>query len=310
MGIRRDPGALDDLLALAGDQSSAVRAKAQAALGRLGDARVLDPLISGLGDPIWLVQWGAATGLETMAQQAVDQLVQRVNQADSAAPSNAIWLLDKLGDPVAIRPVMAARGTGEPAIWQRVVTEAVEAGDRTIAGSLIAALQNDDPRVREAAVEALAALGGRDAVIPVAELMSDPNWEVRLAAASTLARIGPSATDLMATAMREGNRNVRAGMANLLGKLQASEAVDALVQALEDPGRLVRANAAEALGRTGDPHAVNPLIRVMDDPDRGVRNNAAAALRLIGTPQALARVREWALERRRAAAALAGEAGG
>jgi HEAT repeat protein len=110
--------------------------------------------------------------------------------------------------------------------------------------------------------------------------------------------------------MREGNRNVRAGMANLLGKLQASEAVDALVQALEDPGRLVRANAAEALGRTGDPHAVNPLIRVMDDPDRGVRNNAAAALRLIGTPQALARVREWALERRRAAAALAGEAGG
>jgi HEAT repeat protein len=305
MGAKGDPDALDDLLALAADQSTAVRASALAALGRLGGEAVLDPLIGGLGQPSWLVQWGAAVGLEAMAAQAVDIIIERMNQADGAgAPDNAIWLLDKLGDPVAVRPVIAARGTGEPLIWQRVVTEAVEAGDRSITGSLIVALQNGNPRVRETAVEALAALGGREAVIPVTELMSDPNWEVRLSAAAMLARIGPSAMDLMTTALHEGNRSVRAGMANLLGKLQAPEAVDALVQALEDPGRLVQANAAEALGRIGDPRAVEALIRVMDvdDQDLGVRNSAAAALRRLGTPEALARVREWTLDRRRAAA--------
>jgi len=307
MGIRRDVAALDDLLALGEDQSTVVRAQALAALGQLDDERVLDRLISGLGDQSWLVQWGAASGLEAMARQAVDILIRRMD--DAGAPTNSIWLLDKLGEPEAVRHVIAAQGTSEPAIWQRVVTEAVEAGDRGITGSLIVALQNGNPRVRETATRALAALGGRDAVIPVAELMSDPNWEVRLTAASTLSRIGPSAMDLMATALREGNRTVRAGMASLLGKLQASEVVDALVRALEDPGRLVRANAAEALGRTGDPRAVDPLIRAMDDPDRGVRNNAAAALRRLGTPEALARVRKWTLERR-AAARLAGDAGG
>jgi HEAT repeat protein len=312
MGARRDPGMMNDLLALAEDSSTTVRAKALAALGQLGDERVVDQLISGLAyqDPI--VQWGAASGLEAMAEQAVDILIERMNQADGAeAPANAIWLLDKLGEPEAVRLVIAARGTGEPAIWQRVVTEAVEAGDRSITGSLIAALKNGNPRVRECAIDGLAVLGGRDAVIPVAELMSDPDWEVRLTAASTLSRIGPSAMDLMAAVFLEGNKNMRVGMASLLGRLQAPETVDALVQALQDPGRLVRANAAEALGRTGDPRAVNPLIQVMDDPDedRGVRNNAAAALRRLDTPEALARVRVWTLARRRAAARLAGEAG-
>jgi HEAT repeat protein len=309
MGTRHDPGTLDDLLVLATDSTYTVQAKALAALGRFGDERVLDPLISGLAHPYWVVRLGAASGLEAMAEQAAGILVDQVNQAE--APANAIWLLDKLGRPEAVRPVIAAWGTGEPAIWQRVVTEAIEAGDHSITGSLVTALQNGNPRIRETAVDGLAALGGRDAVLPVAELMSDPDWEVRLAAASTLARIGPLGTDLMASALLEGNKNVRAAMAGLLGRLQAPEAVDVLVRALEDPGRLVRANAAEALGRTGNPRAVAPLIRVMDEPDqdRGVRNNAAAALRRLGTPEALARVREWTLERRRAAARLADESG-
>ncbi len=309
MGARRDPSTLDGLLALAAESYLAVRVNALAALGQLGDERALDPLINALGNPYSVVQLGAARGLEAMAEQAVDILVNRMNQDE--APANAIWLLDKLGEPEAVRPVIAARGTGESAIWQRVVTEAIEAGDHSVTGSLVAALQNGNPRIRETAVDGLAALGGRDAVLPVAELMSDRDWEVRLAAAATLGRIGPLAMDVMATILREGNKNVRAATASLLGRMAAPEAVDALVQALQDPGLLVRANAAEALGRIGDPQAVDPLIRAMDEPDqdRGVRNNAAAALRRLGTPEALARVREWTLERRRAAARLAGEAG-
>ena len=173
-----------------------------------------------------------------------------------------------------------------------MVAEAAEAGDRTVMGSLVAALREGNPRVRESAAEALAALGDRDAVIPLAGLLGDPDWEVRLAAASTLCRIGSSAMDLMTTLLREGNRNVRAGVANLLGKLQAAEAVDPLMQALDDSGRLVRANAAVALGRIGESRAVNSLIHSMQDPDRGVRNNAAAALCRIGTPEALATVRD------------------
>ena len=305
LGAKRDPSALDDLLELANDQYTEVRAAALAAMGNVGGSRVLDRLMSGLEEPDWQVQWGAATGLEVMAQQAVDLLIERVNQeADTGQPNPAIWLLDKIGDPVSVRPVITARGTGELAIWQRVVAEAVEAGDRTVMGPLIAALRDGNSRVRENAAAALAALGDRDAVIPLAGLMGDPDWEVRLAAASTLGRIGLSAVDLMAAMLQDSNRSVRAGVANLLGKLQAPAAVDPLIEVLGDPGRLVRANAAEALGRIGDPRAVSSLIHCMQDKDGGVRNNAAAALSRIGTPEALATVEKWTLARRRRAAGL------
>lgn len=302
MGIRRAPRALDDLLALGDDPSIAVRAAAAAAMGSVGDPRALDQLMSGLDDSAWQVRLGAATGLEAMARQAVDSLIQLVGQTTGTGqPTRAIWVLDKLGDPADVRPVILARGTGEPTIWQRVAAEAVEAGDSTVAGSLVTALRDDNSRVRESAAEALAVLGDRNAVIPLTALLGDPDWEVRLAARATLGRLGPSAVDLMAVALREGNRNVRAGVANMLGKLQAREAVDPLMRALGDSGRLVRANAAEALGRIGDPRAVDPLIHAVRDSDRGVRNNAAVALRRIGTPEALAAVRDWTLARRRGA---------
>jgi HEAT repeat protein len=304
LGIRRAPRGLDKLLALADDPSAPVRASALAAMGHFGDSCVLDRLMSGLEDVAWQAQWGAAIGLEAMAQQAVDSLIQKMNQTeDPGQLARAVWVLDKLGDPVAVRPVILTRGTAELTIWQRVVAEAVEAGDRTVMESLIAALRNGDPRVRESAAEALGALGDRSAVIPLAGLLGDPDWQVRQVVASTLSRIGSSAVDLLAITLREGNKKVRAGIADLLGKLRTPEAVDPLIQALDDEGRLVRANAAAALGSIGDPHAVRPLVHSMQDSDRGVRNNAAAALRHIGTPEALATVKEWTLTRRRRASA-------
>ncbi len=301
LGIRRDPRSLEKLLIQAVDPSNSVRASALAAIGNFGDSRVLDQLMSGLEDAAWQVQWGAAIGLEAMAEQAVDYLIQRINQTeDTSQLADAIWVLAEL-DPAAGRPVILARGTAETAIWRRVVTEAVEAGDRTVMGSLVAALQNGNPQVREGAAEALGALGDRGALIPLAGLLGDPDWQVRLAVASTLGRIGSSAVDLMGTALQGGkNKKVRAGIADLLGTLQAPEAVDLLIQALDDSGRLVRANAAMALGRIGDPRAVRSLVHSLRDPDRGVRNNAAAALRRIGTPEALAAVKEWTMARRRA----------
>jgi HEAT repeat protein len=274
-------------------------------MGNFGDLRGLDKLMSGLENKVWNVQWGAAIGLEAMAQQAVDSLIQRIDQTEEPGQlARTIWLLDKLGDSAAIRSVILARGTAELALWQRTVAEAVEAGDRTVMELLIATLQHDNPRVRESAAEALGALGDRAAVIPLAGLLGDPDWQVRLAAASTLGRIGSSAVDLMVTTLREGDKKVRAGIADLLGILRAREAVDPLIQALDDAGRLVRANAAAALGSIGDPRAVRPLVHSMQDPDRGVRNNAATALRCIGTPEALAAVKEWTLARRQRASSV------
>src|SRR5262249_3065420 len=68
LGSRRDPRSLEMLRALADGPSALVRASALAALGNFGDSRVLNRLMSGLEDEAWQVQWGAASGLEAMAQ--------------------------------------------------------------------------------------------------------------------------------------------------------------------------------------------------------------------------------------------------
>jgi HEAT repeat protein len=300
LGASVDPRALPQLLVLAKDPEPLVRAAALAAMGKSGDTVVLDRLFRGLDDPAWQVQWNAAMALEAMAPQAVDILIERMRQTeDPTQLAGATWLLDKLGDPALTRPVILARGAADTVTWRRVAAEAAAAGDRTVAPSLIAGLQHGNPKLRESAAEALGALGDADAIAPLTATLADPDWQVRLAADAALCRMGSSAVALLAAALCGANRTVRAGVANVLGKLRVAEAVDPLIQALDDPCRLVRANAAIALGSTGDPRAVSPLIQSLQDPDPGVRNCAGAALRIIGTAQALAAVRLWTLGRRR-----------
>jgi hypothetical protein len=79
-------------------------------------------------------------------------------------------------------------------------------------------------------------------------LASDPNWKVRMQAAS------------------------------VLGRLHDKRGVPALVRALSDPSESVRGVAAGALGELGDPSAMAALQRAERDPSAVVRDQAQLAL--------------------------------
>jgi HEAT repeat protein len=93
-------------------------------------------------------------------------------------------------------------------------------------------------------------------------LAGDPNWKVRMQAAS------------------------------VLGRLRDKRGVPALVRALSDGSEAVRGVAAGALGELGDPSAQAALKRALKDPSQLVRDQAQVALDSLGPAAAVEARRE------------------
>jgi hypothetical protein len=121
----------------------------------------------------------------------------------------------------------------------------------TDAERLVTVLRADsDPIVRLRAAEALARIGGETAVAGLAQGLSDPMDDVRLAATRGLRELDPG--------------YAKPELARLL---------------LEDPHYEIRVQAARALGLTGDPEMRPLLEAALQDPNEFVRAAAANALR-------------------------------
>jgi HEAT repeat protein len=98
-------------------------------------------------------------------------------------------------------------------------------------------------------------------------------------------REGEAGVARLAQLLRDPNADVRASAAESLGLAgrEATAAIPALVAALQDENAEVRALAAQALGNLGSQAktAAEPLRKLLEDPDAGVRAAAQAALEKI-----------------------------
>ena len=149
-----------------------------------------------------------------------------------------------------------------------------------VIGALIAALKDDDPKVRAHVAWVLGSVPDNRAVEPLLALLKDTNKEVRGRAAGALAVIGDArALDPLVTLLKEDRSSfVRTCTATHLDRIDDPRAVVALVNALKDRNRNVRVVAVQALGRTEDVRAIEPLIDVLDDRSKLVRYHAKLCL--------------------------------
>jgi hypothetical protein len=122
---------------------------------------------------------------------------------------------------------------------------------------------------RAEVVRAIGAFGedGGPAVKAVAEALTDPDPDIRAAAAwalSQMAAVAAPAISALEKAMVDANPRVRSLSAVALRSMgpKAVDAVPALVQALSDPAAYVRAPSADAIGSIGPTAraAVQPLM--------------------------------------------------
>jgi succinate dehydrogenase/fumarate reductase flavoprotein subunit/HEAT repeat protein len=136
-------------------------------------------------------------------------------------------------------------------------------------------LADPDHRVRLQAVRGLVSL---DAATHVAKAATDPNREIRIAAAHGLGTIG-SGAETLATLINDPDDLVRAAALEALSGVGCPHPLaDQAVMALHDPAWQVRTGAARGLSAADPATAAAPLIKALSDPHLDVRKAAVISL--------------------------------
>jgi HEAT repeat protein len=172
-----------------------------------------------------------------------------------------------------------------------------------LSADLARAADDTDVRVREGAIEAIAA--GHTAAAaadPLARRLADDDWPfVRAAAARALADApaNPGVDAHLAKALADASPDVRGAAADSLGARHAASAAPALRDLASNAGQSpdVRAHAISALGSLCDHESVSTLsaiaLRARDQTDEIARRLAPAtlaALAALGPPDLAARL--------------------
>ncbi len=274
---------IDGLVEALRSSDGLTRQRAALALGDLGGAETVGPLIRALGDPVTAVREAAADSLTLLGSPAVGPLIElldnpeasgRYDESAAAAdpvtvtgPGGRTWDIEAGKD---LRRVYAAAILGEindPAAVEPLVRAVKDAGDD----------------VRCQATGAITKFGSR-AVEPLAGLLSDPDPEIRIVAAGVLGDTGdPGAVEPLIGALRDGNDDVRGAAGGALMRM-GDAAVEPLIAATKDAERNVRLYAAGALKYIGNPRAIDALealARSGDETERSVAEDAIEAIRMI-----------------------------
>jgi len=174
-----------------------------------------------------------------------------------------------------------------PAARVRAARELGKLGPAAVAAlpALLAAVEDSDQSVREAAVQAIAHLGPT-AVGSLVQLLSHTDKYVRRNATWGLGKLGPAARSGMAAlcaALHDADPRTASGAAQALGNLgmAAEHAIPALTEAMRGTNVVQCRLAAKALSQIGAA-AVPTLLTHVRHHDPFVRGEAAVALGWIG----------------------------
>ena len=145
---------------------------------------------------------------------------------------------------------------------------------------------DEDPSVRETAIDVLSDIGDKDSVPLFLDALADENPAVRREAIDAFddTRTTEHAMDV-AKLVRDPDASVRRQAADTLGRLKTPEAAEFLLGALSDDSEEVRGQAISSLGEIGAKDAA-PTLRTLYDQNPGPhRWRLVTALRTLGDKQ-------------------------
>jgi HEAT repeat protein len=151
---------------------------------------------------------------------------------------------------------------------------------------LVKCLQDPSRGVREAAGEALVAIGSITAVDALIPLLHSDSPGLRNLAIEILVRLGAKALPSVAELIHDPDPDVRKFAADILGAIKLAEGVPVLIRLLGDPDPNVLQAAVEALGGMGDRTVVPHILALLATPGPHWYH-AIEALGRIGDPTAV-----------------------
>lgn len=241
---------LPQLAKMTTDQAPAVRFAATVALGDLHCTGFESLLRNLLNDPDTNVQIAAAYSLTKLNQKQYAQLLhEAVVHSGPSVRANAALLLGKLGDrddiPLLYRILRDDSSTAM--VRMQAVESIARLGDqqiyRTKLWALLISKFNDD---RVMGIRGMGALGTTEAIDAIKTMLNDDVYEVKLAAAHELARLGQkNGLQLVRDHFKQpGNMN-NSDMDNCIaimavGYMKDSELNNSLPKALSSTSRQVQ----------------------------------------------------------------------
>jgi len=151
--------------------------------------------------------------------------------------------------------------------------------------ALVAALQDDDGKVREAAAQALGNMGP-EALPTLTGMLGHRDKYVRRNAVWAMGKLGPlakPALDDLCRVLKDADPRTASGAAQALGNMGAdgADAVPALAEAMRGTNIVLCRLAAKALSQIGTP-ALSTLIAHLQHSDPFVRGESALAIGWMG----------------------------
>jgi HEAT repeat protein len=276
------------------------------ALGKIGDARAVEPLI---------IQFLKAEGLTTFNpvihdkaqfaaralanigdERAIAPLIQILEDSRNheIIRGSAIQALGELKAAKAVGLLISIFNQGKPNLSRQAAQALGKIGGSQIVEILISALRNPKVDIRVNAAVGLKSAADLRGVEPLISALKDPYWLVRNEAIRSLGALGDKrAVGPIIALLDDPMFDVKWSAAMELGGFRDDRALPKLILALHDPEVVIRRSAAKSLGQIGDPRAVEALITALASPvETDILNSsqevAAEALGLIGDTRASA----------------------
>ncbi len=282
-----EEGRIEGLITVLTGEDLPAALEAMEALASLGSA-VVPRLVSEMRRTRnnWLI--GGA--LVKMGSQAVEPMVELLEDAEEATAVDCIYLLGEIQDRRAVPTLIRYLDDPRDKVRMYAVTALLQIGGTRAVEAVLSRLTREGKGLEGFIVESLVRYGRKSAE-PVLQSLSSPDPRVRREAAYLLGGLGDlRAVDRLVVALRDTDAAVRRNSAYALGELASNISepewvVRALAAALGDSDRTVVDSARGALVRYGR-GAVDVLLGVARNGDAGEVVASLNALREIGSPEA------------------------
>ncbi|MHC4153345.1 MAG: HEAT repeat domain-containing protein [Planctomycetota bacterium] len=201
----KNPTVVPTMMEMLKDEDASIRATAAGALGDVGGSEAITALVAALEDKDPGVQQTAASALAAIGSDTAMQLLDHTNHQ-----------------------------------FRMIALRTLAKKDSDAVDLLIAALKHPDPHVRSFAIGELSRqkvqlAANKPALNTVIAMLQDPNPRVRQMTTFALNQLlGKSAFSYLAAALKDENEGVRASTAQLLAQHRTSSSVSLLIQAVRD----------------------------------------------------------------------------
>lgn len=211
LGFLNDPTTAPPLIDRLTDPSADVRAAAAWSLGRIRNDQSISFLLVALDDDNASVRKEAAWSLgELKSPATVTPLARALKDESSQVRSAAASALSEMADRTAVPSLCDALSDPDYRTRQQAARALGTLGDRSACPALVKSLRPDDAIFREVVARALGRLNDPATTLTLKDLLSDPAYPVRRAAAESLLVMGDTGLSALTDAADTGDDEVKA----------------------------------------------------------------------------------------------------